>query len=92
MKLPSNVKIKSFLWNVSPILSKYTANAIYPNIYLPKAFYEELKTKNPDPKKVAILIHEQTHIKRQREMGWFIWGLKNMYFCQGLDFKKNLSQ
>ncbi len=74
MKIPSNVKAKSWIWNVSPVLSKYTANAIYPNIYVPKWLYEDLKNKNPNPKNISILIHEQTHIKREKEMGWLKWG------------------
>ncbi len=76
MELPTNVRIKSGLWNIIPLLSTQTAQAIYPNIYVPKWFYEHLKSKNPNPKRVAILVHEQTHIERQRQVGWLLWELK----------------
>lgn len=76
MKLPNNVKIKDFPWTVLPVLSTYTAHTIYPNVYVPKHIYEDLLSKNPNPKSVSVLIHEQTHIKRQRQMGWFVWGLR----------------
>lgn len=69
MKLASNVKIKGFPWTILPVFSKYTAHAIYPNVYVPKEIYNDLKTNNPNPKNVAILIHEQTHIARQKKMG-----------------------
>lgn len=72
MKLQSNVKIKKFPWTIIPLLSTHTAHAIYPNIYLPKQVYEDLLSDDPKQKNVSVLIHEQTHIKRQKEMGWFL--------------------
>lgn len=80
MRLPSYVKPKPKLWNYLPWLSSFTANAIYPNIYLPQEIYNNLKSKNPDPKHQAVLIHEQTHLKRQQQMGWFIFGIKYLIF------------
>lgn len=76
MNLPSNVKVKSFPWTILPLFSTYTAHAIYPTIYIPKNIHEDLLSKSPNPKNVSILIHEQTHIKRQKQIGWFLWGLK----------------
>ncbi|QQG47517.1 MAG: hypothetical protein HY044_00265 [Candidatus Woesebacteria bacterium] len=72
MRLPKNVKVK-------PIFFQHTAQAIYPNIYVPKWLYEHLKSKNPDSERVAVIIHEQTHIKRQKEMGWFLWEIKYVF-------------
>jgi hypothetical protein len=70
--LAPNIKSKSwFLQN--------TAQAIEPNIYLPKKIHDNLNSKNPDPKNLAILIHEQTHIKRQKEMGLLKWGIKYIF-------------
>ncbi|HWA52240.1 MAG TPA: hypothetical protein VG895_04250 [Patescibacteria group bacterium] len=86
MELPSNVKIKTFPWTALPLLGKYTAHAIYPNIYIPKNIYENLKSKNPNPEYVSVLLHEQTHIKRQKQAGWFIWGLK---YCFSRNFRFN---
>jgi hypothetical protein len=76
MKLLKNIKIKKFPFTKLPIISSYNAYTIYPNIYISKNTYDNLQTKSPNPKNVAVLIHEQTHIKRQKETGWFLWGLK----------------
>lgn len=75
MKLSPNVKIKRGLWKVFPF-SKYTAQAIYPNIYFSEKVYENLISNKPKPRYIASLLHEQTHINRQKEMGWIKWGLK----------------
>lgn len=78
MKLPPNVKSKSWIWNIFPF-SKYTAQAIYPNIYFAKNVYENLLTDKPESRYVAALMHEQTHIERQIKTGWLKWGLKYMF-------------
>ena len=65
MNLPSNVKIKRFPSSHLPITSRYAGQAIYPNIYLEKKIFENLSSSHPEPKNVAELIHEQTHIQRQ---------------------------
>lgn len=33
-------------------------------------------SNNPDPRYISVLKHEQTHIERQKKMGWIIWGLR----------------
>src|SRR5476651_2497163 len=76
MKLPVNVKIKKGWWHITPVLSQYTANAIYPNIYLPESLYTDLLSDKPTAKSVSILIHEQTHIDRQKKLGWLYWSLQ----------------
>ncbi|OGM15488.1 hypothetical protein A2V56_03785 [Candidatus Woesebacteria bacterium RBG_19FT_COMBO_42_9] len=76
MQIPSNVRVKKFPWTILPILSKYSAHAIYPNVYLPRNIYEDLLTKQPNSKNVSILVHEQTHIERQKQLGWLLWGFK----------------
>lgn len=86
MKLQSNVRIKNFPWTILPVFSKYTAHAIYPNIYIPRHIYENLLSKNPDPKNISVLIHEQTHIQRQKQIGWFLWGIK---YCFSKNFRFN---
>lgn len=78
MKLPLNVKPKTFIWNLFPF-SKYTAQAIYPNIYFKNEVYENLKSNSPNPRYIAALKHEQTHIERQKKMGWFRWGLSYIF-------------
>ena len=75
MKLPKNVRLKKGLWNLFPFLN-FTGQAIYPNIYLSKNVYENLKTNKPEPHYFAALKHEQTHIERATKKGWIIWNLK----------------
>ncbi len=88
MKLPPNVKPKPFIWNLFPF-SKYTAQAIYPNIYFKNQVYENLKSNNPDPHYIAALKHEQTHIERQKKKGRFGWGL-NYIFSPNFRFNEEL--
>jgi hypothetical protein len=78
MKLPLNVKPKGFLSNIFPF-SKYTAQAIYPNIYFQRGVYDNLKSEKPNPVYVAALKHEQTHIERQKKTGPLMWGLKYIF-------------
>lgn len=79
MKLDPNIKPKPRWWNIIPMLSSLTANAIYPNIYLPKKVYESLLSDNPKLKWIAVLIHEQEHIKREKEIGVIMFGLKYLF-------------
>lgn len=78
MKLSKNVKKKSKLWDLIPWVSNKTAQAIYPNIYLPKFVYDNLVSKTPDIWHVALLVHEQEHIKRQKKHGPLKWKIKYM--------------
>ena len=79
MELSNNVKVKSKLWDLIPWISNKTAQAIYPNIYLPKFVYSDLISDSPSVWNVALLKHEQEHIKRQKEAGIFIWSLKYIF-------------
>lgn len=74
--------MKSGLWDLVPWISNKTAQAIYPNIYLPKFVYENLKSKKPEVWHVALLIHEQEHIKRQKKYGVLKWELKYIFFSK----------
>jgi hypothetical protein len=70
----SNVKVKSMVWNLLPWLGRETTcTALYPNVYVPPWFFEELTSGTPDPYFEAIVIHEQTHIEREIQKGWFVW-------------------
>lgn len=80
MILGSNVKVKPEWWGIVPMLSRYTANALGWNIYLPKRIYKNLQTDNPKSEWVAILIHEEEHIKRQKQIGIIKFGLKYLFF------------
>jgi len=86
MKLPSNVKKKSWLWNLTPVRN-FAGHAIYPNIYLSKKVYKNLTSTKPKHEYVGVLIHEQTHIKREKEQGWLIFGIKYI-FLQNFRFNE----
>ncbi len=87
MKLDSNVKIKPKYWNSIPWISDQTATALYPNIYLPEKTYRDLQKTSPDPYNIARLIHEQTHIKRIKNIGVVKFALKYL-----LDSKFRISE
>lgn len=80
MKLPVNVRVKRGILAVIPWVSDNVAHAIYPNIYLPRKYFDDLNHRNSDPKNIAILVHEQTHIERQKKRGWLKWGIKYLLF------------
>lgn len=79
MNLSSNIKIKSWYWNLIPWVGNTTAQGIYPNIYLPKWVYDNLKSKNPSPWHQALLLHEGEHLKRQKKYGPNKWFLRYMF-------------
>lgn len=79
MKLPKYVREKPDFFRFTPILREYTANSIYPWIFLPTDIYKNLKSSQPDLHHIAILIHEQEHHKRQKKMGWFVFGVKYLF-------------
>lgn len=76
MILPLNTKPKLGLWKLIPFLANKTAHGIYPNVYLPESIFNDLKSKSPNPYNVALLFHEQEHIKRQKDQGIVSWLLK----------------
>lgn len=80
MNLPNNIKPKTGFWKILPkILSTNTAQAVYPNIYLPEKIYFNLRSKHPNPKWVGVLIHEQTHIQRQKLLNPICWNYKYLF-------------
>ena len=70
MKLRENIKVK---------IGDRIALAIYPNIYLPRKVFENLKKEKPNPKYLDILRHEEMHIKEQKKMGTLKWLIKYIF-------------
>lgn len=68
MEIDYQLKPKRFLWRLIPGFNS-TAQAIYPNIYLPKFVYENLISDSPKPEYLAVLEHEKVHIKSQKRLG-----------------------
>ena len=84
------VREKPKIWEFIPWLSSYTAQAIYPNIYVSKEVYEDLGKKKPNPKFVAVLEHEKKHIERQKELGFIKFGIGYLFFPK-FRFQEELS-
>lgn len=82
MKLPNYVRPKPGFFKYIPALKDYTANSIYPWIFIPRDIYDDLKSDVPNDKHVALLIHESTHYKRQKSIGWFKFGIKYLIFSE----------
>lgn len=89
MKLPVNVKLRRGIAAYIPWLNNNTAQGLYPNVYLPRKVFENLRKENPNPKFIAVLAHEQKHIERQKEVGPFKWGMKYS-FCPSFRFNEEL--
>jgi len=79
MKLPSYVKPKPGYFKFIPVLSNYTANSIYPRIFIPQDIYEDLVRPKPDQRHIALLVHEEAHFQRQKAMGWLLFGTKYLF-------------
>ena len=97
MKLSTHIKPKTNIWKIFPkIISSKTAQCIYPFIFLPENVYNDLKSSNPNPESFALLLHEQTHLERQKKYGilWFIkylFSAKYRFNEELLAFKKQVS-
>lgn len=79
MILPWYVISKGTLLDSIPLLGESTANSIGPLIFIPQAIYKDLKSQNPNPKHVALFIHEETHSKRQKAMGFIKFGIQYIF-------------
>ena len=56
-----------------PGISSSSGTAIYPYVYVGKTLYENLTSHEPDQAGIALVLHEQEHLKRIGEMGVFKW-------------------
>jgi len=79
MRLPTHVKSKpslpTFLKRIPlfDMLFCKTAQGIYPYIFVPREIYTNLQSSKPDPYHISLIVHEQTHLNRQKKLGWLIW-------------------
>lgn len=69
------VRKKPKIWEFVPWLSSYTAQAIYPYIFVSKEVYNDLNKPRPSHKYIAVLEHEKKHIERQKELGFIKFGI-----------------
>ncbi len=73
--MPQNVRCIPRWVEKIPLLNMIGGSAVYPYIFLKREFYEDLQSKNPRPKTIYVLTHEQTHIRRAKEKGSIYWML-----------------
>lgn len=66
------------MWKLIPG-SNFTAQSIYPNIYFPKYWYDNLISKKPHPEYLALLEHEKYHFKRQEKIGILKFGVRYLF-------------
>lgn len=83
------VKKKPKLWDLIPWLFSYTAQAIYPNIFVSERVWENLSRIRSNAYYVAALEHEKKHIERQKKLGFFNFGVKYL-FLPKFRFKEEL--
>lgn len=79
MELPWYVISKGKIFDAIPVLGKATAQSIGPFIFLPSVIYKDLKSSNPNPKHIALIIHEETHRVRQKEVGFVKFGIQYLF-------------
>ena len=81
------IKKPSFL-NIIPGFS-YTAQSICSYILVPSKVYNNLISKNSDPRFIATLEHEKKHLERQKETGFVKFAIKYLFFSE-FRFKEEL--
>jgi len=79
MKLPWYILSKGSFLHHLPLIGKSTAQSLGPIILVPDNIYRDLKSDNPNPKHLALLIHEETHRKRQKEMGYLSFAFRYLF-------------
>lgn len=70
------IKRKPAILNLIPWLSDKTIQGIAPYIWVPKTMYNQIEKDRLSIVNESILIHEATHIKRQRQSGLLVFGFK----------------
>lgn len=75
-KVPDNIRPKIGLWKIFPYLANKTAHGVYPYVYLPVKIYDDILSTKPNPWNVALLIHEEEHLRRQIDVGPILWLIK----------------
>ena len=65
----AHVKPQPYVFKLLPFFSKHNGTTIFQTIYLKKEIYDNLRESNPNPRNIAILEHEEFHLKRFKEIG-----------------------
>ena len=75
----SNVRPRPPVIDRLPGINPAAGTALYPNVYVGRALYEDLHSPAPDQYHIGLVVHEQEHINRIRARGVITWYFK--YFA-----------
>lgn len=75
----ANVRPKPRWLDFLPVVGRGTCHAIYPYIYVSRPIYRNISGTSPDAYAIALLLHEQEHIKRMQKYSVLKWYVQ--YFC-----------
>lgn len=79
MTLGVYIKPTPKLFRFLPLLLKPVAYTIYPFIFLPREIFINLQSNHPNPKFIALLIHEEFHRERQKQLGVLSFALQYFF-------------
>ena len=68
-----NLRPRPIFIDKLPGISASSGTAIYPYVYVGRSLYENLTSDEPDHAGIALVLHEQEHLKRIGEAGVFKW-------------------
>lgn len=71
-----NVRRKSVFVERMPTIGRNTGTTIYPYVYLPRKIYDDIYSVKPNPYNIALVVHEQEHVKRIKQVGVLSWYAK----------------
>lgn len=89
MEVSSNVYPLPGFYRYTPWLNRYRGLTIGYLILLRPEIYKDLENEKPDPRNLAILVHEQTHVNRTQELGLVKFGLGYL-FSKKFRFREEL--
>lgn len=79
LRLKPHIKKQPNYWKYIPWLKRCQGLTVVTNIYLQPDIYSDLQSQNPKPENIAVLVHEETHVKRIKEQGAILFGLKYLF-------------
>ena len=68
-----NLRPKPSVINRLPGIGRNTGTVLYPKIYLSQPLYEDAMSARPSPNTIALILHEQEHLRRIKSTGAFKW-------------------
>ena len=79
----SIVRRAPVFWKYLPYFCKVRGLLFINRIYLRADVFDDVYSSSPDPYSISILIHEQTHYQRMKEIGMLRFGIKYIFSAKG---------